>query len=71
MILQYVNPFYDIDTYMRSEGEVSVVMAVEYDYGDPTVELVPTTSYLLQVLLPIMTKLRLTLQTYTMATPHL
>ena len=24
--------FYDIDTYMRSEGEVSVVMAVEYDY---------------------------------------
>ena len=71
MILQYVNPFYDIDTYMRSEGEVSVVMAVEYDYGDPTVELVPTTSYLLQVLLPIMTKLRLTLQTSMMATPHL
>ena len=31
--------FYDIDTYMRSEGEVSVVMAVEYDYGDPSVEL--------------------------------
>ena len=43
MTLQYVNPFYDIDTYMRSEGEVSVVMAVEYDYGDPTVELVQTT----------------------------
>ena len=31
--------FYDVDTYMRSEGEVSVVMAVEYDYGDPSVEL--------------------------------
>lgn len=29
--------FYDIDTYMRSEGEVTVVMAVEYDYSDPDV----------------------------------
>ena len=37
--------FYDIDTYMRSEGEVSVVMAVEYDYGDPSVEL--STDYFL------------------------
>jgi hypothetical protein len=31
--------FYDIDTYMRSEGEVTVAMALEYDYGDPTVTL--------------------------------
>jgi len=37
--------FYDVDTYMRSEGEVSVVMAVEYDYGDPSVEL--STDYFL------------------------
>ncbi|MBQ60389.1 MAG: hypothetical protein CMA66_07610 [Euryarchaeota archaeon] len=27
--------FYDVDTYMRSEGEVTVVMAVEYDYSNP------------------------------------
>jgi len=37
--------FYDVDTYMRSEGEVSVVMAVEYDYSDPSVEL--STDYFL------------------------
>ena len=29
--------FYDIDTYMRSEGEVTVNMAIDYDYSDPTV----------------------------------
>lgn len=29
--------FYDIDTYMRSEGEVTVTMAVDYDYADPSV----------------------------------
>ena len=28
--------FYDVDTYMRSEGEVTVTMAVDYDYSDPT-----------------------------------
>ena len=37
--------FYDVDTHMRSEGEVSVVMAVEYDYSDPSVEL--STDYFL------------------------
>jgi hypothetical protein len=31
--------FYDIDTYMRSEGEVTVVMAVDFDYGDPDTNL--------------------------------
>ncbi len=29
--------FYDIDTYMRSEGEVTVNMAVDYDYSNPSV----------------------------------
>ena len=29
--------FYDVDTYMRSEGEVTLNMAVYYDYSDPTV----------------------------------
>jgi len=29
--------FYDVDTYMRSEGEVTVTMAVDYDYSDPTI----------------------------------
>ena len=29
--------FYDIDTYMRSEGEVNVAMAIDYDYSDPTI----------------------------------
>jgi hypothetical protein len=29
--------FYDVDTYMRSEGEVTVNMAVDYDYSNPSV----------------------------------
>ena len=28
--------FYDVSTYMQSEGEVEVIMAVEFDYGDPS-----------------------------------
>lgn len=31
--------FYDIDTYMRSDGEVTVVMAVDFDYGNPDTNL--------------------------------
>ncbi len=31
--------FYDVDTYMRSEGEVTVTMAVDYDYSDPTISI--------------------------------
>ena len=30
--------YYSINTYMRAEGEVSVSMAVDYDYGDPDTE---------------------------------
>lgn len=30
--------YYSINTFMRSEGTVSVSMAVDYDYGDPDVE---------------------------------
>ena len=33
--------FYDIDTYMRSEGEVTVNMAIDYDYSNPTVTIGP------------------------------
>ena len=33
--------FYDIDTYMRSEGEVTVNMAVDYDYSNPSVTIGP------------------------------
>ena len=29
--------FYEVDTYMRSEGEVTVVMGIQYDYSDPDV----------------------------------
>ena len=29
--------FYEVETYMRSEGVVTVLMAVDYDYSDPSV----------------------------------
>ena len=36
--------FYQVDTYMRSEGEVTVVMGIDYDYSDPDAATAPSYS---------------------------